>query len=74
MMTVVIDNPVVETYFHHSQCEITSFLESVVQEEEHSFVVTSIEEVYRRIEEARKSEEWIEHQNFWEEFELESKA
>jgi hypothetical protein len=64
MMTVVIDHLAVEMYFHHSEKEVTDFLEVALREKDPS-ITTSEDEVIRRVELARKSEEWIGHEEFW---------
>lgn len=66
MLSVQINNPVIENFFHHSSESIVQFLEQTVAslEKNPSFVVSSLEEARTRVESARTSSDYISEEDY----------
>lgn len=66
MLSVQINNPVIENFFHHSSESIVQFLEKAVAnlEKNPSFVVSSLEEARARVESARTSSDYVSEEEY----------
>lgn len=66
MLSVQINNPVIENFFHHSSESIVQFLEKAVAnlEKNSSFVVSSMEEARARVENARASNDYVSEEEY----------
>lgn len=66
MLSVQINNPVIENFFHHSSESIVQFLEKAVAnlEKNPSFVVSSMEEARARVENARTSSDYVSEEEY----------
>lgn len=66
MLSVQINNPVIENFFHHSSESIVQFLEKAVAnlEKNPSFVVSSMEEARARVENARASNDYVSEEEY----------
>ena len=66
MLSVQINNPVIENFFHHSSESIVQFLEKAVAnlEKNPSFVVSSMEEARARVENARASSDYVSEEEY----------
>ncbi|MFA6144421.1 MAG: hypothetical protein WCW84_00100 [Sulfurimonas sp.] len=61
MLSIQINNPQVENFFHHSSESVLQFLEKAVLnfQNKPSFVISSMEEARARVENARGSDDYI---------------
>lgn len=71
MLSVQINNPAVENFFHHSSESIVQFLEKAVAhlEKNPSFIVSSMDEARARVESARKSDDTLSEEEYKSEME-----
>jgi hypothetical protein len=66
MLSVQINNPAVENFFHHSSESIVQFLEKAVEnlEKKPSFIVSSMDEARARVENARNSDDTLSEEEY----------
>ncbi|MGE4473291.1 MAG: hypothetical protein AB7D20_10875 [Sulfuricurvum sp.] len=66
MLSVQINNPQVENFFHHSSESIVQFLENAVAhlEKNPSFIVSSMDDARARVERARKSDDTLSEEEY----------
>ncbi|HLD22474.1 MAG TPA: hypothetical protein VJA83_00940 [Sulfuricurvum sp.] len=66
MLSVQINNPAVENFFHHSSESIVQFLEKAVAhlEKNPSFIVSSMDEARARVENARNSDDTLSEEEY----------
>lgn len=66
MLSIQINNPQVENFFHHSSESVVQFLEKAVayQQQNPSFIVSSMEEACVRVESARKSDDTLSEEEY----------
>ena len=66
MLSIQINNPQVENFFHHSSESVVQFLEKAVLnfQNKPSFVVSSMEEARARVENARTSDDYLSEEEY----------